>query len=251
MNVQTYLTRIKVDDPVDVDFESLARLQNNHVLIIPFENLDVMNGVHIPLNIETYYNKVVHHQRGGFCYELNGLFHSLLKALGFDNTLIGCTVNTGNGWGNEESHASQIVYLDQPYVVDVGFGDSARIPLPLNGDSQADISGNFRVIKRDDGYYHKQKEVDGKWQTKFRFLHEPRELADFAEACHYAQTSPNSHFTQRRLVTLATRTGRETLSANTLTTTKDDVKTKREIAESDIDDVLKNIFGIIVETDEK
>lgn len=248
MNTKQYLDRIKVNQSVDVSLKSLSMLQNQHMLSIPFENLDVRNNVSIPLDIEVYFNKIIKHKRGGFCYELNGLFHWLLKELGYSNYLIGCTIHRGNGeWAMFESHASQIVVLDQPYLVDVGFGDSARVPLPLTGEEINDVSGKFRVIKLKDGYYHKQKQVDGQWKTKYRFLNKEKKLEDFSDANYYVQTSPNSHFTQRRLITIATPNGRRTLAKNKLTITKDSKKYKKEVADNQIKQLLEKMFGIHID----
>lgn len=248
MNIKQYLDRIKVSDPGNVSLESLSTLQNQHMLSIPFENLDVMNNVPIPLDIEVFFNKIIKNKRGGFCYELNGLFHWLLKELGYSNYLIGCTIHRGNDeWAMFESHASQIVVLDQPYLVDVGFGDSARVPLPLTGEEKKDISGEFRVIELEDGYYHKQKKVDGQWTTKYRFLNKEKKLEDFSKANHYVQTSPDSHFTQRRLITIATPNGRRTLAKNKLTITKDGKKYKEEVSDNQIKQLLEEMFGIHID----
>src|SRR5699024_2228158 len=104
MNVDQYLRRINVKKPIHVDFESLNKLQNKHLLSIAFENLDVMNNVWIPLDVESHYNKIIKRKRGGFCYELNGLFHWLLKRIGYSNYLIGCTVRRRDGnWGQPKS----------------------------------------------------------------------------------------------------------------------------------------------------
>src|SRR5699024_8775141 len=121
------------------DLIFLKELQKQHIITVIFEKLDVINKIHISLNIALYYQKVIEQKRGGFCYELNGLFHWLLQSLGFRCRLIAGTVKRPDGgWALSESHATQIVYLDQPYLVDVGFGDSARIPLPLSGEERED-----------------------------------------------------------------------------------------------------------------
>lgn len=247
MNIAQYLKRMDVNKPVDVGIDSLSWLQSQHMLTIPFENLDVINGVRIPLDVEAYYNKIIPQSRGGFCYELNGLFYWLLGELGYSNYLIACTVQSGEDeWAIEESHASQIVELDQPYLVDVGFGDSARIPLPLNGEEKKDISGSFRVIQLEDDFYHKQKKVDGEWVSSYRFLNKAKQLNEFEEVCNYVQTSPESHFTQGRFITIATPNGRRTLIKNTLTITEDNVKRKEEVEESDVQELLEDKFDIMI-----
>ncbi len=92
IKVAKYLKRLNVKKEVQADLASLAYLQNQHLLTVPFENLDVMNKVYIPLAVDTFYQKIVENQRGGFCYELNGLFQWLLNQLGFASFLSGATV---------------------------------------------------------------------------------------------------------------------------------------------------------------
>ncbi len=245
IKVAKYLKRLNVKKEVQADLASLAYLQNQHLLTVPFENLDVMNKVYIPLAVDTFYQKIVENQRGGFCYELNGLFQWLLNQLGFASFLSGATLYRGEGaWGRPQSHAVQIVHLDQPYLVDVGFGNSARTPLPFNGETRKDVSGLYRLIQGEGGYYHKQRKEKGAWRTLYRFKNKEMKLFEFKEACHRVQTSPDSHFTQRLLVTIATETGRKTLAKNTLTITEREQVKKIEVGAKDIPELLKTEFGL-------
>ncbi|GGJ99925.1 acetyltransferase [Lentibacillus kapialis] len=246
MKVDQYLQRIGFDDTKEINLETLHQLQLQHMLHVPFENLDVIYNVPIPLDIETYYNKIVLNQRGGFCYELNGLFNWLLQKRGFKSHFISATINRPDGsWAKEGSHAAQIVELDQPYLVDVGFGDSVRMPIPLTGETREDISGVYRAINVRKNIFDLQRaEGENKWNTLFRFDITPRKLTDFEEASHFNQTSPKSHFTQKEIVSLATPDGRMTLSGNSLIVTRDGEKEKTTVNSSDKLSVLENYFGI-------
>lgn len=249
MNVETYLERFDVNNVHSLDFSTLYRLQRNHLLYVPFENLDVIHRVPIPLDVATYYRKVVTNRRGGFCYELNGLFHWLLTSLGYDAKLIAATVRSADGsWTMTGSHAAQIVQLDQPYFVDVGFGDSARKPLPLTGEVHRDVSGTYRILPLDDDTYDLQRmnEKD-EWVTRLRFSLAEKQLVDFEKPCHFNQTSPNSHFTGRELATIATEEGRITLSGNKLTITKHGKKTERIVTKDELAVLLRVYFGIALE----
>lgn len=201
MNIHSYLKRIKHEEVKQKDFATLSQLQMNHLLHVPFENFDVMRKVEIPLDVQTYYRKIVEHERGGFCYELNGLFHWLLDRLGYTTRLISATVKNADGsWTMEGSHAALIVELEQPYFIDVGFGDSARMPLPLTGEIHRDVSGTYRIIPGEpDSYDLQQMEQNNEWKTRLRFNLTPKQLSDFKEPCHFNQTSPNSSFTQGEL----------------------------------------------------
>ncbi|MGE7544360.1 arylamine N-acetyltransferase family protein [Sporosarcina newyorkensis] len=246
MEISQYLQRIGLKDIKGISIETLSQLQMQHMLHIPFENLDVMHNVPIPLDVETYYNKIVLNQRGGFCYELNGLFNWLLQGLGFNNHLIAGTVRTPKGtWAKEESHAAQIVQLDLPYLVDVGFGDSTRMPLPLTGEPQEDVSGVYRAEKIEESIFDLQRKGnDAEWNTLLRFDITPKKLMDFEEACHFNQTSPDSHFTNKELITIATSDGRITLSGDTLVVTHNGEKQEKTVHNSERAAVLERYFGI-------
>jgi len=67
-------------------------LHEAHLLAVPFENLDIVLGRAIVLDEASLWTKIVDHHRGGFCYELNGLFALLLRALGFQVDLLSAAV---------------------------------------------------------------------------------------------------------------------------------------------------------------
>jgi arylamine N-acetyltransferase len=92
--------------------------------------------------------KLLKENAGGLCYELNRLFQWLLTELGYRAKLVAATVLNEQGeWVHQDSHATTIVSLDEKsYVVDVGFGDCVREPLPLSGEEIHDVSGTYRII---------------------------------------------------------------------------------------------------------
>src|SRR5512145_3494995 len=84
MDVEAYLARIGYDGPLAVDPQVLRDLHRAHLLAVPFENLDIHHGRRIELGLDSIYDEIVRRRRGGFCYELNGLFAWLLERLGFE-----------------------------------------------------------------------------------------------------------------------------------------------------------------------
>jgi arylamine N-acetyltransferase len=111
------------------------------MLAVPFENLDISLGRKIICDESRFLHKIVNERRGGFCYEMNGAFAELLRALGFKVTLLSARVSGGDGSeGPEFDHLALRVDLDQPWLADVGFGDSFVEPLLLEpGLEQAQI----------------------------------------------------------------------------------------------------------------
>ena len=92
IDVAAYLARIGYSGPIDPTAGNLRALHCAHLWAVPFENLDISLGRKITINEEAILNKVVALRRGGFCYELNGAFAALLRALGFQVTLLSARV---------------------------------------------------------------------------------------------------------------------------------------------------------------
>jgi len=219
INFRDYLKRIRYSEHTFNDHETLCRLQKSHLLRVPFENLDIINRIPIELDIEKIYNKIVTNHRGGFCYELNGLFYQLLTELGFDVRMISARVfDKIRGYGPEFDHLAVLTTIDGTnFLTDVGFGEFTFYPVPLNiGVPHSDPRGDFIIDRWDSTYMRICKNVGGELVPQYIFCERARKLEDFAEMCHYHQTSPASHFTGSRLVTVPTNGGRITLSGDTL-----------------------------------
>src|SRR5713226_4388823 len=102
MHIKPYLQRINYDGPLEPGIQTLSALQETHLLTVPFENLDIPLEREIKLDEAALYYKIVEQQRGGFCYELNGLFASLLRTLGFKVTMLSAGVaHAEGGFGPE------------------------------------------------------------------------------------------------------------------------------------------------------
>jgi N-hydroxyarylamine O-acetyltransferase len=246
LNIGAYLQRLNYTDSVDVNLQTLRSLQVAHLLSVPFENLDVALGQPIYLDDRSLFNKIVKQRRGGFCYELNSLFSKLLQELGFDVTLLSARFIRADGSvAPEFDHLVLLVQLEEPWLVDVGFGDSFRKPLPLQPAMDVE-KGDYRLICNDDRDWTLQRREDETtWQDKYRFTLQPRQLADFTEMCHYHQTSPETLFTQKRLCTIATPEGRITLIDMQLTITQGSQRNEQLLSsQSDYTTVLHKYFGI-------
>lgn len=245
MNTKNYLERFKASPIQEHYLQNLAELQSLHMQNIPFENLDVLRRTPIYLNIESIYDKIVNQHRGGYCYEINGLFHWLLNELGFEAKLISATVQKPDGtWSKADTHAAILVELDTLYLVDAGFGDSTISPIPLGGERHTDYSGTYRVEQVDEIYYDLIRENEETEKTLYRFSTEAKRLADFHEGCIFNQVSQESPFTHDDLVTRATENGRITLSGSQLTRSENGKKEKTELSAAEKQNILKEEFGI-------
>ena len=248
VNVAAYLERIGYSGPVAPTLEILRGVHRAHMLTVPFENLDIWRKKKIVLDPERFVHKVVNERRGGFCYELNGAFAALLGALGFRVTLLSARVARDDGsYGQEFDHLTLRVDLDEPWLADVGFGDSFMEPLRLKPglDQKQGVrkfcitkSGGTLLLARKYGWFRK---------PEYSFTLTPRKLEEFAGMCHYHQTSRNSPFTQKRLCTRATPDGRITLTDNRLIVTRHSIRDEHPVSNPEQwCELLREHFGIVL-----
>lgn len=260
--VVRYLSRIGIKEVQPPSFDFLSKLQEAHFLHIPFENISIhekerQSDIGLSLTIDDLFDKIVAQRRGGFCYELNGLFGWLLSELGFSvEYLVAIVVIRGiyePDHGMLDHMVLRINDFDEPYLVDVGFGDSYRTPLSYTRQNQ-DISGTYRIQKRVEALtdplsqisyiYEMQRIEDGKWVPQYILADDTFQLKDFVLSCNHTETSDESSFTKRLVVTKATKEGRITLSNDSLTITKNGKLEKTGVQSPDWSRLIKQYFHI-------
>ncbi|MFD3522488.1 arylamine N-acetyltransferase [Streptomyces sp. NPDC058653] len=252
--ISDYLHRIGADRPAVPDAAALRDLQFRHLLAVPFENLSVHRREEIVLEDAALVAKVVERRRGGFCYELNGAFAALLRALGYPVTLLQARVFTGDGGlGIPYDHLTLLVETPDPdgtgsgrgvrrWLADVGFGNHCVRPLAFDerGD-QRDPAGTFRLVETPEGDLDVLR--DGKPQL--RVDQRPRALADFTAGSWYHRTSPDSPFTRSLVCSRNTPEGRITLSGGRLVTTVNGARHERELdGDAEILAAYREHFGL-------
>ena len=247
LDVYSYLGRIGYSGETKPTSETLRAVHRAHMFSVPFENLDISLGRKIVLDENAFLHKVITLRRGGFCYELNGAFAALLRALGFRVSLLSARVARADGGeGPEFDHLALRVDLDGPWLADVGFGESFLEPLRLEaGKEQLDPAGTFYMVQDEDRWQVQRAEPDGNRRPQYSFTLQARRLEEFAGMCHYHQTSPLSSFTQKRVCSRATPEGRITLSEMKLIVTNKVGRDERTLAsEEEYLRALKEHFGI-------
>lgn len=248
MDLNAYLKRINYQGPVP-STETLRALQLAHLQTVPFENLSIHAGEPIVLEDAALFTKLVERRRGGFCYECNGLFAALLRTLGFEVTMLSAEVaNAQGGYGQPFDHMALMVNGKQRWLVDVGFGDSFLEPLSIDRRSvQVEGKRAYKIVDEDGWLILMRREANA-WTPQYRFTLQPYEYADFVAMCLYHQTSPESHFTQKRICSRATESGRITLSEMRLIETRGDERHERVLANhEEYDTALQQHFGIVME----
>ena len=165
------------------------------MLAIPYENLDIHLGRRLTLDARDIFRKLVDDNRGGWCYEMNGLFARVLESLGFDVRLVTGTVGRDTrGDAAEGNHLVLLVALDETWIADVGFGDGFLEPLPMVPGAYRQGFLNYRVAQDGERWVMHNHPYGG--AASFEFTTVPRTMSDFAAKCHELQTSPSSSFVQ-------------------------------------------------------
>jgi len=239
MDVDAYLARIGADRGT-----GLRELHRLHQTAVPFENLSIHLGERISLDGDDLFDKVVRRGRGGFCYELNGLFALLLEELGYQVTRMAARVFGGERFGPPFDHLALLVGHDGdgPWLVDVGFGSHSTYP--LRPGTQDDPSGTFTLTTAADG----DIEVGKGGRPEYRAETRARDLADFVPTCWWQVTSPESHFTAKTVCSRIDGDGRVTISGRTLIKTNGLARTEEELATDEaMLAAYRDHFGIVLD----
>jgi N-hydroxyarylamine O-acetyltransferase len=249
MDIQAYLDRINYHGSLAPDAETLRQLQVAHLMTVPFENLSIHVGEPIVLEDAALFRKIVNRRRGGFCYELNGLFAALLRALGFEVAMLSAQVADDEGtFSRDFDHMALMVTIEERWLVDVGFGDSFVEPLLLDKrEAQAQGDRAYRIVAEGERLIVQSRNKN-EWKSQYRFTLEPYQYADYAEMCEYHQTSPLSHFTTGRVCSRLTPKGRVTLrDMNLITTELGERREQAAATQKEYAELLRRHFGIVME----
>jgi len=209
-----YLRRISYGGPLSPSRQTLRNLHRAHVLAIPFENLDIQLGVRRSFDLDTVFEKIVDERRGGWCYEMNGLFAWALRELGFTVDLVAGAVNREkNGNAALMNHLVLIVRLDQPFLADVGFGNGMLTPTPLHEGFFSDGRFEFRLTRSGDWWRFHNHRQNG---STYDFTEEPRAFEDFEPKARLLATTAESPFVQNLIAAKLTDRGMITLTNSAL-----------------------------------
>ena len=206
--IKQYMQRIKYDKPLTPDLATLSALQKPHLDHIPYENLDMLAGILLSLKPDDLFEKIIVRNRGGCCFELQGLYKELLEGIGFQVMQYAGRFMDEPGVVQMRRHRVLVVLLDgMRYLVEVGVRNEApRIPLKLITDEiQFDGISHYK-FQIDPFYgwslYRKRKGKD--WEPTYGFTEEPQIDDDYVMPCFYWNLSKNGlkEFTGGALATV-------------------------------------------------
>jgi N-hydroxyarylamine O-acetyltransferase len=257
IDAPAYLSRMGYHGPADPTANTLRALQRAHLLAVPFENLDIPLGRAIRLDTPHLFDKIVTRRRGGYCFEVNGLFALLLESLGFQVVrLSASSANDDGTYLAEFEHlALQVHSVDDPetaWLVDVGWGDGPIEPLRLLEAGEQQRGQRIYRLHADSSFLVlEEKLAGGEWLKHYRFNLAAHELDEFEAMNQFMQTSPESPFTNKRLCTLFRPDGRITVSDMRWIVTRNhglrggETKEERLLeGEAEVSQVLHDEFGI-------
>lgn len=246
MNLQAYFDRIGYVDGGS-DTERLQRLHRAHITHIPFEDIDVYNGKILDITPEGLEKKLVFEKRGGYCFEMNGLFCEEVKAMGIEIYGVLARVAMGPGAFGAHSHRMNLATVDgQRYVCDVGFGGDCFVdPLKLElGLEQTTHGTTYRIVKGERVQYSVQIWKDGGFTDLLGFDDIPAIPADFDLSNFYTNCNPSSGFRNFIMLNRFTETGRYSMMNTMFTIYHGDQQERKILKWEEVPGVLKTYFGL-------
>ncbi|UGY94020.1 arylamine N-acetyltransferase family protein [Streptomyces gobiensis] len=230
------------------DLATLRELQRAHVDRIPFENLEIMLGRPVLLELDALQAKMVARRRGGYCFEQNLLFAAVLERIGFEFTGLTARVRMGSDQLRAATHMLLSVDLDgERWLADVGFGgEGLQAPIPLKDGAEVRQGGWTFSLAREDGgvWVLRSLHPDG-WFSMYAFTEEPHFPPDYAVVNYYISTHPRSPFTTRPVLQKPEPLVRTTLIGTRLSVVRPDgSEQEREVPAEELGMLLEQAFGI-------
>jgi N-hydroxyarylamine O-acetyltransferase len=253
-NRALYLQRLGFDAPPAPTLETLRQLQLRHTGVFPFENLTTLSGEPVLIDLASIEQKVLHQGRGGYCYELNHLYLTLLQELGFDAHGISGRVVMGQPEGawTARTHRLSLVTLNGfRYISDVGFGGMVpTAPLLLDSPAEQPTPHEpYRIEQHADGYTLRAK-VGDEWRAMYIFDLQRQEDIDYSVGNWYVSTHPESSFAKQLMVARTGEGWRRTLNNGSFAIHRIGYDSeRRQVADvQELLGVLEGEFGIRVPT---
>lgn len=254
-SLDAYLSRIQYAGPLSLAHETLTALIEHHLAAIPFENIDILLDRGIDIRPEAIERKLVDSQRGGYCFEHNGLFAEVLEALGFEVERLAARVLWGrnpNDAPRPRTHMTLRVHSDgRWWLVDVGFGGACPVtPLALDEvDAQATFLEPFRVESSADGWTV-LVQIGEIWKPLYDLSRLALDPVDYVPSNWFTSTHPDSPFKQHLMVACATRDARYSLLDARLTVRhRDGTQETRSLDANALSNALSEHFGLEVQPD--
>lgn len=249
-NQDAYLERLNCSGTIRPTEEGLATLHRSQAANIPFENFDICLGRHLSLAPTALCDKLIHRSRGGYCFELNGMFLLALEGFGFDARPLLARVHAEGTPGGRGHQITLVTLKGRQWIADVGFGHPGpRHPLALELDQPSNHAGwQYRLTDAGPLGTMLQTRKQEQWQDLYSFDLGHVFPQDIAYGHHYTATHPSSFFTSARVAALQVDNGFKTLNNLTLKQVTATAETAQDLVEGQAYlDALECHFGIALD----
>lgn len=243
--VDDYLRRVNLTSPGPPDLETLRRLHAAHVAAIPFENLDILLGRRISLDLDHLRQKLLRQHRGGYCFEQNTLLLGVLREMGFTALPMEARVRGGTTALRPRTHMVLTVQLGTAlWLADVGFGGEGLLePVPFDGELPPSAGLAHRVVEEGTLRVLQMRRATA-WDDQYAFAVEPVHPIDFEVANWFTSTYPQSPFVHTLTVQRTTREARFILRYPAFTEIRDSGVQTRDISRAELMPLLRRVFLI-------
>jgi N-hydroxyarylamine O-acetyltransferase len=214
IDLPAYTERIGFTGELRPSAECLRELHLAHATHVPFENIEVLMGRPVRLDLASLWKKLVEDRRGGYCFEQNTLFAAVLEKVGFRVTRLAARVRMGATSSiTSRCHMLLAVQADgRQWLADVGFGGDALLhPIAWRpGETSGQFAWKYRLMVEIPGYVLQTWRGDG-WVDLYSFTMEEQYAVDYEVANYYTATHPDSFFKKQLMVHLPGPEARVTL----------------------------------------
>lgn len=205
--IEQYMRRLQLWDwQPQADLVTLRLLQDAHLRMIPYDNFDCLNGRISSLDHQEMFNKMILHNRGGICFELNGLYNWLLESIGFEVvSFAGRFIDKVEPYQLRRHRLQCVTLEDKRYITDVGVNsESPRMPLELAENLVQDDGISQYKFTRDDfwGWLLWQKEARKPWKRMLGFTEEQQIDKDFILPSFWCDAHPDSPFNKNKKLSI-------------------------------------------------
>lgn len=252
LDLDSYLRRVGYEGPLTPSAGTLRSLHRAHVAAFPFENLDVLLGRPVRLDLKSLQAKMIAQRRGGYCFEQNSLFAAVLEALGFTVTGLVARVCLDSEKLRPKLHMLLRVEVGASvWLADVGFGGEGLLePIPVSNGEPMSHQGSWTYSLAVTQRWGSQVSVlrslrPQGWADVYTFTSEPAFVVDFEVLNHFAATHPRSPFVARPIVQRSAYDARHRLTGQVLSTIRPNGKEERRTLHArEVPNVLAEVFGI-------
>lgn len=253
LDLSAYLRRIDYASDITPTAQTLARLHRAHLAAIPFENLDIVLGRGVDVELDSVQAKLVRRRRGGYCYEHALLFGAALERLGYGVDRMLARVGGEVERPRARTHmALQVRAGAGRWLADVGFGSGLLEPLSLDaGGAHTQGGWTFELSPTAVGSWQLRERQGQDWVTRYSLDEQRLHPADVVMANHFTSTYPRSPFVGQLVVVRRDADSTRQLIGRRLTVTLPDQSTdERQLGDREFADALREVFGLSLSPEE-